>query len=101
MIPITVAEKSWIMEVDVVKSDIPLLMSKDMMKKIRMIIDLEDDTVLVKGKKSGVYFLPLEKNKGRMKGEPEGSNRYLKPNVESKEKEESDKKIDEEEAQDE
>ena len=34
MIPITEAGKSWIMEVDVVESDVPLLMSKDMMKKM-------------------------------------------------------------------
>ena len=35
MIPITEAGKSWIMEVDVVESDVPLLMSKDMMKKMK------------------------------------------------------------------
>ena len=51
IIPIIVAGKIWMMEVDVVKSDIPHLMSKDMMKEMRMIIDLEDNTVLVKGKK--------------------------------------------------
>ena len=73
---IMVARKSWTMEVDVVKSDIPLLMSKDMTKDMRMIIVLEEDTVSVEGKKiklrttrSGIYILPLEKDEGRIKKE--------------------------------
>ena len=49
----------------------------------------------------GVNILLLERNEGRMREKPEGSKRYLKPNVESKEKGECDKKIDEEEEQNE
>ena len=40
-IPIKVAGKSWTMDLDVIQSDIPLLM-----KTMKMIIDMEDDTVL-------------------------------------------------------
>ena len=45
-------------------------MSKDMMKQMRMVIDLEDDTVLVEGKKidletmeSGIYIKVRKKAK--------------------------------------
>ena len=47
-IPIKVVGKSWTMDLDIVKS---LLMSKDMIKKMKMVIDLEDDTLLVEGKR--------------------------------------------------
>ena len=51
---------------DVVESDIPLLLSKDAMKKSSTIIDFENDSVLMFGKKmdlcctdSGHYYMPL------------------------------------------
>ena len=47
---------------------------------MRMVIDWEDDTVLVEGKKiklrtteSGIYILPLEKKEERLKKESDGS----------------------------
>ena len=73
-IPITAPGKNWTMEVDVVKSDIPILMSKDMIKEMKMIINLEDDMVSVEGKRIKLrttifrgYILPLEKNGGKPK----------------------------------
>ena len=54
-------------------------MSKDMMKKMRMVIEWEDDTVLIEGKKinrgtmeSGIYILPLESDEKESKCKPEG-----------------------------
>ena len=56
------------MDLDIVKSDIPLLTSKDMMKKMIMLIDLEDDTVLLEGKmidvgttESGIIYSTIGK----------------------------------------
>ena len=49
-------------------------MSKDMMKKMKMVMDLEDDLVLVEVKKidprtteSGIYIMPLEKEEKKPK----------------------------------
>ena len=50
-IPIKVAGKSWTIDLVIVQSDIPLLMSKDVMKKMKILIDMEDGTVLVGGKR--------------------------------------------------
>ena len=50
-IPATLARKEVILEMDVVDSDIPLLLSKQAMKKAKMNIDLEDDTVTAFGNK--------------------------------------------------
>ena len=54
------------LEVDVIESDIPLLLSKKAMKKAGMSIDLKDDTVTVFGRRekllttsNGHYCLPL------------------------------------------
>ena len=42
------------MELDILESEIPLLMLRDMMKKMKMVIDLEDDTARVGGKKVNI-----------------------------------------------
>ena len=51
---------------DILESEIPLLMSRTIMKKMKMVIDLKDDTALVEGKKvnlittkSSIYVMPL------------------------------------------
>ena len=67
MIPLRMEGKNWTMELDFIEVETPLLMSRDMMKEMKMVIDLEDDTALVEGKKvnlrttkSGIYIMPLE-----------------------------------------
>ena len=66
VIPITLAGKSGSLELDLIDSDIPLLMSKKAMKAARMKINLDNDTVEVLGSEvdllttsSGHYCLPL------------------------------------------
>ena len=51
MIPVTLAKKEVILEMDVVESDLPLLLSKKAMKKAQMKIDLAVDTVTAFGNK--------------------------------------------------
>ena len=65
-VPAMVAGKSWVIDFDIIDSDIPLLMSKGDMKKMKMKIDLEKDTASVWGisvdlktTNSGHYLLPL------------------------------------------
>ena len=50
-IPVTLAKKEVTLEMDVVESDLPLLLSKAAMKKAQMNIDLSDDTVTAFGNK--------------------------------------------------
>ena len=68
VIPCQLAGKSINIRTDVVKSDIPLLFSKDSMKKAQMKIDLVNDDVSIFGKNikmlttsSGHYMLPIYK----------------------------------------
>ena len=65
-IPVVLAGQKGFLELDVVSSDIPLLLSKNAMKKAKMKLDVETDTCVVFGKKlnllvtnSGHYCLPL------------------------------------------
>ena len=48
-IPVTLAQKEVLLEMDVVDSDLPLLLSKKAMKKAQMKIDLASDTVTAFG----------------------------------------------------
>ena len=50
-IPVTLAKKEVTLEMDVVESDLPLLLSKAAMKKAQMKIDLASDTVTAFGNK--------------------------------------------------
>ena len=65
-IPVVIAGKKGSLTLDLIASDIALLMSKDAMKKAKMKLDVETDTCVVFGKKidlmttsSGHYCLPL------------------------------------------
>ena len=65
-LPCILGGKKVLIAADVVESDIPLLLSKDAMKKSSTIIDFENDSVLMFGKKmdlcctdSGHYYMPL------------------------------------------
>ena len=65
-VPAMVAGRSWVIDFDIIDSDIPLLMSKGDMKQMKMKIDLEKDTASVWGisvdlktTNSGHYLLPL------------------------------------------
>ena len=62
------------MDVDIVKADIPFLLSKNEMKKQNMILDLTNDCVMINGKSifleeadSGHYILPLINNCEKVK----------------------------------
>ena len=66
IIPVILAGKAGSLELDLINSDIPLLMSKKAMKDAKMKIDLNNDTVEVLGREtdmittsSGHYCLPL------------------------------------------
>ena len=66
ILPATLAGKKVTIKTDVVDSDIPLLLSKDAMKKACMKLDLESDTAEIYGKKihlnctsSGHYCIPI------------------------------------------
>ena len=66
IIPARVGDKVIKMEIDIVGSDIPLLISKKAMKKMKMVLDMNTDTATVFGSKidlvtttSGHYCLPL------------------------------------------
>ena len=50
ILPCIIAGKTCTIEVDIVKSDIPLLLSKKVMKKAKMKIDLENDRCAIFGK---------------------------------------------------
>ena len=64
--PCILADKQIRIRTDVVESNIPLLLSKESMKKANMIINLIDDTAMIFGKKVylqttklGHYILPI------------------------------------------
>ena len=66
LIPATVADKKIMIKTDVVDSNIPLLLSKDAMKKASMKLDLENDTAQIFGTNvvlnetsSGHYCIPI------------------------------------------
>ena len=65
-IPVIIAGKNGTIDLDIIDSDIPLLLSKKAMKKMKMKINLEDDTVDIWGRRidlfttsSGHYCLSL------------------------------------------
>lgn len=65
-LPCTIADKECIVNVDVVSSDIPMLLGKTSMKKAKMQLDLASDMLSVFGKSiklscatTGHYYLPL------------------------------------------
>ena len=67
LLPATLVGKNINIETDVVDSNIPLLLSKDAMKKASMKLDLETDTAEIYGKKvhlnctsSGHYCVPID-----------------------------------------
>lgn len=67
-IPAVLADKSVTIQTDVVESDIPLLLSKDAMKKAGVKMDLENDTATILGKEialnlttAGHYCVPIDK----------------------------------------
>ena len=55
-IPVIIAGTSATITTDVVQYDIPLLLSKEAMKKARTQIDFEEDKVLIFGKKVDIKF---------------------------------------------
>lgn len=66
VLPAEIGQNSVMIEVDIIDSDIPLLLSKEAMKKAKMKIDLEDDTAIVLGNRitldttsAGHYVIPL------------------------------------------
>ena len=66
VLPAEIGDNSVMIEVTIIDSDIPLLLSKIAMKKAKMKIDLEDDTTIVLGKRNtlattsaGHYVIPL------------------------------------------
>ena len=68
--PCSVAGVDCEIEADVVDSDIPLLLSKDSMKKAKMKLDLENDSASIFGKEvqlqctsSGHYCVPIDQVK--------------------------------------
>ena len=56
-LPSVIGERSVLIETDVVKYDIPLLLSKDAMKKAAMQIDFKADVVKIFGKPSKLFFI--------------------------------------------
>ena len=67
-LPCMLAGKNVQINVDVISSEIPLLLSKKAMKKAQFLLDFKNDTVSIFGKKqslncteSGHYFIPLAK----------------------------------------
>ena len=70
VLPAEIGNNSVMIEVDIIDSDIPLLLSKEAMKKAKMKIDLEDDTAIVLGQRitlnttsAGHYVIPLLTNR--------------------------------------
>ena len=53
-IPVIIGEDYHQIEIDIIDSDIPLLLSKEHMKKIGIALDMSNDTATVKGKKLDV-----------------------------------------------
>ena len=47
VLSMNVAGKSWAIEIKVVNASVPLLMLRETMKKMKMIINLEEDLVIV------------------------------------------------------
>ena len=73
-LPAEYGGKRVMMDVDIVKADIPFLLSKNEMKKQNMILDLTNDCVMINGKSifleeadSGHYILPLINNCEKVK----------------------------------
>ena len=69
LLPMTIAEKDILVETEVVPCDIPLLLSKDTMKKLKAKQDYENDTICIFDKKidmictnTGHYAVPICKN---------------------------------------
>ena len=67
-LPSVLAGKKVLIETDVVKCDIPLLLSKEAMKKASMQIDFKNDTVIIFGERNkllltstGHYCVPISK----------------------------------------
>lgn len=65
-IPVKIGDYSMFLKLDIVKADVPFLLSKKQMKACGMILDLANDILFFKGKKislhetiSGHYFVPL------------------------------------------
>ena len=65
-LPVTIGDYKCSLRVDIVPNDIPLLISKDSMKRLRMKIDFSDDSVTLHKKiikltctKSGRYCMPI------------------------------------------
>ena len=68
-LPVVIAGKEATINTDVVESDIPLLLSRTVMKKAAVKIDLENDTATIMGKEvalnlttSGHYCIPIDKS---------------------------------------
>ena len=65
-IPAVLAERNVIIQTDIVESDIPLLLSRDSMKRASVKLDLENDKSVILGKEvalnlrtAGHYCVPL------------------------------------------
>ena len=65
-IPVTIAQQDMMLQTDVIDEDIPLLLSRDSMKKANMLLNFENDSATVFGRhigliitKSGHYAIPL------------------------------------------
>ena len=84
MIPAYIGSKNVWIEVDVIETDIPLLMSKKAMKKANTTINFKNDTVTMFGEKlnvlvtqSGHYAVPLDKNHKVLSDAESGSARII------------------------
>ena len=69
LLPMTIADKEVLIETEVVPSDVPLLLSKDMMKRSKAALNFEKDTISLFGKEqtmicttTGHYAIPISKN---------------------------------------
>ena len=69
LLPMTIAERDVLIETEVVPSDVPLLLSKEMMKRSKAALNFENDTISLFGKKqtmicttTGHYAIPISKN---------------------------------------
>ena len=67
--PVYIGEKKIMLNTEVIKSDIPMLLSKQSMKNMGMVLDFLNDTVTIEGKlinlsetSSGHYVIPLLRN---------------------------------------
>ena len=69
-LPVTLGKKEGTMETEVVKMELPLLLSKEAMKKVGAVVDFSHDTAVINGEKvvldttsSGHYMIPLSSEK--------------------------------------